>query len=141
MRFCAFEVVDSEVLRVSTSNALEVIAHFDSELRLRHFQGFVATASARGPYRVCVDSLIGSSCSQREVCVVRRFLQDIGMRKAISAFLKIAPSYQFFPGGQPLERFQGFIPFAYLCPPACPFVDDRCFGLDELSWPAAFVLG
>src|SRR5262245_14713329 len=80
MRLGAFDVMHSEVLRVSTSHTLVVIAHLDSELPFRHFEGLVATAFARGAYGVCVDSLIGSSRAPREVCVIQCLLKEVGMR-------------------------------------------------------------
>ena len=61
------------------------------------------------------------------------------MRKSIFSLLMVSSPRQFLLGGLPLIRFEDFLPFTYLCCPACPVEDDFGLGSNQRVFPAAFM--
>src|SRR6266446_707138 len=74
------------------------------------------------------------------VCLYWLILPDIGMFESLHTFLRVALSFQFFPRGEPLMRFQSHTPFLHRGCPSCSVMDDCCFGHDELVFPCPFML-
>lgn len=141
MRFHPFSVVNSKILRCSTSDTSVVISHLGSKLAFRHFQRLVSSFSTiRCPDGTGVEAFIWSYFAHRIVYRGGYVLEDVGMRKAILTLLEVSLSFQFFPSRQPLIRYQGLIALLDLGAPAGPIVDDLGFGGNQVVFSAALVL-
>src|SRR5215213_2630921 len=141
VRLGAFCVVNTQVVLASASDTPEVVPHLCSEHGFRNLEWLVAVwVSAPSPYRLRVDILRWSSFPYWVVVKQGLFFENVWMGKAIHAFLRIAPAFQFLPCREPLIRLQAFRPLAYFGCPTRSVVDDAGFGRDQFVFSAPLVL-
>lgn len=105
-----------------------------------HFEWLIAKLFVTGyPDVLCVDMFIWTDFPVWKVCNRWLSFKDVGMRKPVSALLKVSRAFIFLPRGLPLIHAQRFVALLYLGCPACPVMDNLGLFDDELMFPTPFM--